>query len=158
MEALSAALGKHQIALRSITENSNRGEAAARFEISFHAFAHILAAEREKRGRKVVLLGVSGVTAAGRLGEGARRKAPAAARRSVRNIVKVRSRSSSERARSPSSVWTLSLWGSLKSALQTRPPFIWGPPTGMSPWPELTSRVTSDQMESWCRKVLVPGL
>jgi VWFA-related protein len=53
--AISAALGKHPIALRSITENSDRGGGAARFEISFQALAEILAAEREKRGRKVVL-------------------------------------------------------------------------------------------------------
>jgi VWFA-related protein len=53
--AISAALGKHPIALRSITENSDRGGGAARFEISFQAFAQILAAEREKPGRKVVL-------------------------------------------------------------------------------------------------------
>jgi VWFA-related protein len=53
--AISAALGKHGIALRSITENSDRGGGSARFEISFQAFAQILADEREKPGRKVVL-------------------------------------------------------------------------------------------------------
>jgi VWFA-related protein len=53
--AISAALGKHPIALRSITENPNRGGGAARFAISFQAFAQILAAERDKPGRKVVL-------------------------------------------------------------------------------------------------------
>lgn len=53
--AISAALGKNPIALRSITKNSDRGGGAARFEISFQAFAQILAAEREKPGRKIVL-------------------------------------------------------------------------------------------------------
>ncbi len=52
---ISAAFGKHPIALRSITENSDRAGGAARFEISFRAFAQILAAEREKPGRKIVL-------------------------------------------------------------------------------------------------------
>ncbi len=53
--AISTALGKHPIAVRSITENSDRGGGAARFEISFQAFAQILADEREKPGRKIVL-------------------------------------------------------------------------------------------------------
>jgi VWFA-related protein len=53
--AISAVLGKHPIALRSISENSARGGGAARFEISFQAFAQILDAERERPGRKVVL-------------------------------------------------------------------------------------------------------
>jgi VWFA-related protein len=53
--AISAALGKHPIAVRSITENSDHGGGAARFENSFQAFAQILAAEREKPGRKIVL-------------------------------------------------------------------------------------------------------
>jgi len=53
--AISAALGKHPIAVRSITENSDRGGGAARFEISFQTFAQILATEREKPGRKIVL-------------------------------------------------------------------------------------------------------
>jgi len=53
--AIRAALGKHPIALRSITENSDRGGGAARFEISFQALAQILAADREKPGRKIIL-------------------------------------------------------------------------------------------------------
>jgi VWFA-related protein len=52
--AISAALGKRPIAIRSITENSDHGAGADRFEISFQAFAQILA-EREKPGRKIVL-------------------------------------------------------------------------------------------------------
>jgi VWFA-related protein len=53
--AISAALGKHPIAVRSITENSDHEGGAARFENSFQAFLQILAAEREKPGRKIVL-------------------------------------------------------------------------------------------------------
>ncbi len=53
--AISGALGKRPIAVRSTTETSDRGRGAARFEISFQAFAQILAAEREKSGRKIVL-------------------------------------------------------------------------------------------------------
>lgn len=53
--AISTALGKHPIAVRSITEDSDHGGSAAPFEISFQAFAQILAAEREKPGRKIVL-------------------------------------------------------------------------------------------------------
>lgn len=58
--AVSAALGKHPTALRSITENSDRGGGASRFEISFQVLAQLLAAEREKPGRKVVLWVSSG--------------------------------------------------------------------------------------------------
>lgn len=46
--AISAALGKRAIAARSTT-------AAPRFQISFEALAQILAAEREKPGRKIIL-------------------------------------------------------------------------------------------------------
>jgi VWFA-related protein len=53
--AISAAPGKHPIAVRSISENSEYGEGASRFEISFQAFEQILAAERDKPGRKIVL-------------------------------------------------------------------------------------------------------
>ena len=47
--AISGALGKQGIAVRGITEGSDR------FKISFQAFAQILAAERAKPGRKIIL-------------------------------------------------------------------------------------------------------
>jgi VWFA-related protein len=47
--AISAALGKEGIAVRGITEGSDR------FKVSFQAFAQILAAERAKPGRKFIL-------------------------------------------------------------------------------------------------------
>ncbi len=46
--AISAALGKHAIAAQGISD-------AARFQISFQSFAQILAAERKKPGRKIIL-------------------------------------------------------------------------------------------------------
>ncbi len=46
---VGAAVAKHAIAMRSITEGSDR------FKISFQAFAQVLADEREKPGRKIIL-------------------------------------------------------------------------------------------------------
>ncbi len=47
--AIGAALAQHAVGVRSITEGSDH------FKISFQAFARILAVEREKPGRKIIL-------------------------------------------------------------------------------------------------------
>jgi VWFA-related protein len=56
--AISAALNKRTIPLRSIGRDTDRGGTAERFQISFQGFAEILARERDRLGRKLIL-GVS---------------------------------------------------------------------------------------------------
>lgn len=53
--AISAALGKHPVMIRSIDDYADRKGGAARFEISFQAFAELLALEGHRAGRKIIL-------------------------------------------------------------------------------------------------------
>jgi VWFA-related protein len=53
--AIGAALRKHAIAIRSIGENADRNAGAFRFEVSFQAFAELLALERDRVGRKIII-------------------------------------------------------------------------------------------------------
>ena len=53
--ALSRALDHNAIPLRSIDRDADHGGAANRFEIAFQGFAQLLARERERLGRKLIL-------------------------------------------------------------------------------------------------------
>jgi VWFA-related protein len=53
--ALSRALDHNTIPLRSIDRDADHGGAANRFEIAFQGFAQLLARERERLGRKLIL-------------------------------------------------------------------------------------------------------
>ena len=53
--AIRTALGQYTIPLRSIGRDADRGGAAQRFQISFQGFAELLARERDRPGRKLIL-------------------------------------------------------------------------------------------------------
>ncbi len=53
--AISATLSDHTIPLRSIGRDADHGGAADRFQISFQGFAELLARERDRLGRKLIL-------------------------------------------------------------------------------------------------------
>ena len=53
--AIRTALGQYKIPLRSIGRDADRGGAAQRFQISFQGFAELLARERDRLGRKLIL-------------------------------------------------------------------------------------------------------
>ncbi len=53
--AISRALDHNTIPLRSIGPNADRGGAADRFQIAFQGFAQLIAQERERPGRKMIL-------------------------------------------------------------------------------------------------------
>jgi VWFA-related protein len=53
--AISSVLGHNTIPLRSIGRNADHGGAADRFNIAFQGFAQLLARERERAGRKMIL-------------------------------------------------------------------------------------------------------
>jgi hypothetical protein len=53
--AISTALGHYTIPLRSIDRDAGRGAAAQRFQISFQGFAELMARERDRPGRELIL-------------------------------------------------------------------------------------------------------
>ena len=53
--AISSALEHHTTPRRSIDRDADRGGAANRFEIAFQGFAQLLARERERPGRKLIV-------------------------------------------------------------------------------------------------------
>jgi VWFA-related protein len=54
-KTIGAALRKHAIPVRSIGDNADRNGGAFRFEVSFQAFAELLALERDRAGRKIII-------------------------------------------------------------------------------------------------------
>jgi VWFA-related protein len=53
--AISSTLDHNKIPLRSLGRDADHGAAADRFQISFQAFAQLIADARDKRGRKLIL-------------------------------------------------------------------------------------------------------
>jgi len=53
--AISNALDHHRVPMRSIGRDADRGGMAARFDSSFDGFAQLLAAERERSGKKLII-------------------------------------------------------------------------------------------------------
>lgn len=54
-DAISRAINRYKIPLRSLDRDADRGAGAQRFQISFQGFAETLARERDRLGRKLVL-------------------------------------------------------------------------------------------------------
>jgi VWFA-related protein len=73
--AISRALDHNTIRLRSIGPNADRGGAADRFQIAFQGFAQLIAQERERPGRKMILwLSPGWPLGSGGIGGGAKRE------------------------------------------------------------------------------------